>query len=100
METPNRKKHKELIALLFGEDIAEKYEWVHEYKDKPSKYLGVKHRILRHDMQTGIWDNLLLACATQDPMVMIVGFLHDLQDLISTESKRLYGGKRKCRRRR
>ena len=49
-------------------------------------------------METGIWDNLLLACAVRDPMVMIVGFLHDLQDLISTESKRLYEGKRKCRK--
>jgi len=48
-------------------------------------------------MNTGIWDNLLLACAVGDPMVMVVGFLHDLQDLISTESKRLY--KHKCKSR-
>jgi len=81
---PSFEKHKQLIAMLFGENVAERYAWVHRYKDEPSKWLGVKHRVKRH----GFLFDIMLGVLARDPMVAIVGILHDIQDFISTDLKR------------
>jgi len=88
---PSFEKHKQLIAMLFGKDVAEEYGWVHKYKDEPSKWLGVKHRMLRH----GFIFDILLGALAKDPMVAVVGILHDIQDMISTDLKRNAKKKRK-----
>lgn len=87
---PRRKEHVDFIRILFGDEIAERYEWVHKWKDEPSKWLGVKHRILRHSL----FDNILLAIDEEgnfDIYAFLVGMIHDIQDEISTYYKRLYG---------
>jgi len=81
---PRFEKHYGLIAFLFGEDVAERYAWVHKWKDEPCLVLGVKHRAVRHS----ILDDILLAMQTNDPMVAVVGILHDIQDMVSTELKK------------
>jgi len=81
---PSFEKHKQFIAMLFGKNVAERYAWVHRYKDAPSRWLGVKHRVRRH----GLLFDIMLGVLAKDPMVAVVGILHDIQDFMSTDLKR------------
>jgi len=81
---PRFKRHYRLIEFLFGREVADKYAWVHKYKDAPWRIYGVRHREFRH----GIISDIMLGVLARDPMVAVVGFIHDIQDMIDTALKR------------
>lgn len=86
---PSRKKHVKLIRLVLGEDIANKYEFVHKIKDYPAKFLGKKHRKLYHDFDT------FLYFFFRDPIAGLVSVVHDFHDyfdsLYNYMERRMHG---------
>jgi len=82
---PDRKTHEELTRRLLGRGYGE----VHAIKDAPAKFLGARHRRLFHDHYT----NIMLG-AMYGPQAFVAGELHDLLDVVSTEAKRRWSGKR------
>jgi hypothetical protein len=72
---PSRKTHLALDRLVFGKT----YDKVHHIKDKPSKWMGSKHRKALHDPVS----NLVLALIEypRDPTrAFLSAQLHDLID--------------------
>jgi hypothetical protein len=85
---PSRKEHVALDRLLLGKT----YERIHLMKDKPSKWMGSKHRKALHDPVS----NLLLALIEypKDPTrAFLSGQLHDLLDFGLTKAR----GRRKTK---
>jgi len=77
---PSRKVHKLIDRLLLGRE----YEYVHKFKDYPSKFLGPRHRVLFHDLLTDVAIGLL----TRDPKALASAVLHDLTDIVHSRAKR------------
>ena len=45
---PSHKKHRSCDKVFLGKE----YPLVHRYMDEPYKVLGMRHRVLRHDIET------------------------------------------------
>jgi hypothetical protein len=79
---PSRKEHVALDRLLIGKT----YERIHETKDKPSKWMGSRHRKALHDPVS----NLLVALIEypHDPTRgFLSGQIHDLVDFAISKAK-------------
>jgi hypothetical protein len=74
------KEHQALDRILLGRE----YKHVHEWMDEPAKWLGPKHRILRHSPI-----ELLLHYGVSDELV--AGLLHLEADKVSSAIKRSAG---------
>jgi hypothetical protein len=79
---PSRKEHLALDRLLIGKT----YERIHKAKDKPSKWMGSRHRKALHDPIS----NLLLALIEypKDPAsAFLSAQLHDLVDFAASKAR-------------
>lgn len=81
---PSHKTHKMIDVLILGRAHPE----VHKYLDEPVKWLGPRHRILRHSLPE------ILAKYWNDPERLASAYLHLMADYGLSEIKR------KSRRRR
>lgn len=71
---PSHKVHRAVDRLLLGRE----YEDVHAWMDEPFRWLGPKHRILRHDplsIAVRYWN---------DPNRALSAFLHIVTDGVSS----------------
>lgn len=71
---PSHKTHRAVDRLLLGRE----YEDVHAWMDEPFRWLGPKHRILRHDplsIAVRYWN---------DPNRALSAFLHIVTDGVSS----------------
>jgi hypothetical protein len=71
---PSHKVHRAVDRLLLGRE----YEDVHAWMDEPFRWLGPKHRILRHDplsIAVRYWN---------DPDRALSAFLHIVADGVSS----------------
>jgi len=87
---PSRKVHEMIDQLLFGK----KFTHVHRLKDFPSKFLGSRHRILFHDIETDMLIGLRYGIDA-----MLSAYIHDLVDFATTEAKRKRTRKTKRKKR-
>jgi hypothetical protein len=86
---PEHKIHRMIDRLFLGKER----EDVHAWMDEPYKWLGPKHRILRHDPIT------LLLKYYDDPEGFLAGLLHIATDWgVSEFNKSRKNAKRKKRK--
>jgi hypothetical protein len=71
------KEHQALDRILLGRE----YKHVHEWMDEPARWLGPRHRILRHSPI-----ELLLRYGVSDELV--AGLLHLEADKVSSALKK------------
>ena len=76
---PSHKTHRKVDRLVLGEEFPE----VHFYKDRPYKYLGPRHRIVRHDIVTD-----LMIGAICGRKAFMSALLHDAADFGMSEARR------------
>ena len=71
------KEHQALDRIMFGKEFA----YVHEWMDEPAKWLGPRHRILRHSPL-----ELLIKYGVSNELV--AGLLHLEADKVSSALKK------------
>ena len=69
---PERKIHLQDDRRILGREYAE----IHKFMDRPSKYMGRRHRRVRHDLGTV----LLILFATGDPRAAVSALMHIAHD--------------------
>jgi hypothetical protein len=85
---PSRKEHVALDRLLIGKT----YERIHLMKDKPSKWMGSRHRKALHDPISNLF--LALIEYPKDPAsAFLSAQLHDLLDFAASKAR----GRRKTK---
>ena len=75
---PSHKTHRKIDRLFLGEE----FEDVHMYLDEPVKYLGPRHRILRHSFVE------IATKYANDPKRFLSAYLHLVADFSDSEMKR------------
>ena len=85
MLMPSHRTHK-LIDRIF---LHNEYKDVHEWMDGPVKYLGPRHRILRHSIPE------ILAKYWNDPRRLMSAYLHLVTDFSHSEVKKKIRRRRK-----
>ena len=69
---PAREIHLLDDRLLLGREFPE----VHAYIDRPVKWMGKKHRRIRHDLETV----MLILAVTRDPLAAVSAIMHISRD--------------------
>lgn len=85
---PSHRVHRLIDRVFLGREYPE----VHRYLDEPYKWLGPRHRVLRHDLLT------VLSLAAVDPAYGASALLHILADYGSSYLKKKRGRDRRWRR--
>jgi len=85
MLMPSHRTHKLIDRIFLGRP----YDSVHKWMDEPVKYLGPRHRILRHSIPE------ILAKYWNDPERLMSAYLHLVTDFSHSEVKKKIRRRRK-----
>ena len=69
---PRREVHERDDLRL----LERRYPEIHRFMDRPSKYMGKKHRRVRHDLSTV----MLILAVTRDPLAAVSAVMHISRD--------------------
>ena len=64
--------------------LGKSYPEIHRFMDYPSKYLGRRHRVVRHDLSTVIF----ILLATRDPGAAFSSLMHLSRDFGAKSRRR------------